>query len=156
MKNIFKATLAVAAIAAVGMGAYKTYSSYVAANMSEEDLLLAENIEAMAAGDNLSGQPVRVQAEKLGYCWKHFTNYDAQCSTTAGCYPITVGWKKTDENLRYRCFTMPVERLIEDIKNGRKWTPSSPEDEICDGKISWSAPEKTKTTHSYRKCPCNN
>jgi len=48
MKNIFKATFAVAAVAAIGMGSYKAYGSYVATNMSEDDLLLAENVEAIS------------------------------------------------------------------------------------------------------------
>lgn len=52
MKNIFKATLAVAAIAAVGMGSYRAYDSYVASNMSTEDLLFAENVEALSMSDN--------------------------------------------------------------------------------------------------------
>ena len=47
-KNFFKATLAVAAIAAVGLGSYKAYGSYTAANMSENDLLLAENVLALS------------------------------------------------------------------------------------------------------------
>lgn len=43
-----KAFFAVAAIAAVGLGSYKAYGSYTAANMSEEDLFIAENIEALS------------------------------------------------------------------------------------------------------------
>ena len=50
-KNIFKSVFAVAAIAAVGLGSYKAYGSYVASNMSEADLLMAENIEALALSD---------------------------------------------------------------------------------------------------------
>ena len=37
------------AFAAVGLGSYKAYGSYTAANMSEEDLLLSENIEALSS-----------------------------------------------------------------------------------------------------------
>ncbi len=48
MKKIFKMAFAVVAFAAVGLGSYKAYSSYTAANMSEEDLLMAENIEAFS------------------------------------------------------------------------------------------------------------
>ena len=51
-KNIFKSVFAVAAIAAVGLGSYKAYGSYTIANMSEEDLLMAENIEALAFGSD--------------------------------------------------------------------------------------------------------
>lgn len=42
-----KAFFAVAAFAAVGLGSYKAYGSYTAANMSENDLLLAENALAL-------------------------------------------------------------------------------------------------------------
>ena len=46
-KKFCKSFAAFAAVAVVGLGSYKAYSSYLAANMSEEDLLLAENIEAL-------------------------------------------------------------------------------------------------------------
>ena len=46
-KKFFKAALAIAAIATVGLGSYKAYDSYTAANMSENDLLLAENVLAL-------------------------------------------------------------------------------------------------------------
>ncbi len=52
MKNIFKATLMVAVVAAIGMGSYKAYGSYVAANMSEEDFLMAENVLALSDPGN--------------------------------------------------------------------------------------------------------
>ena len=48
MKKYFNMTLAVAAFAAVGLGSYKAYNSYTAANMSEENLLLAENVLAVS------------------------------------------------------------------------------------------------------------
>ena len=51
-KKFLKATLVVAAIAAVGLGSYKAYGSYIAANMSDEELLTAENIEALAGMEN--------------------------------------------------------------------------------------------------------
>lgn len=47
-KNFFKATLAVAAIATVGLGSYKAYGSYTAANTADNDLLIAENVLALA------------------------------------------------------------------------------------------------------------
>ena len=42
-----KMAFAVVAFAAVGLGSYRAYGSYTAANMSEEDMLLSENIEAL-------------------------------------------------------------------------------------------------------------
>ena len=41
-------SLALAAMAMAGVGAMKTYGAYTAANMSDSDLLLAENVEALS------------------------------------------------------------------------------------------------------------
>ena len=41
-------SLAVAALAMAGVGAMKTYGAYTAANMSDSDLLLMENVEALS------------------------------------------------------------------------------------------------------------
>ena len=49
-KKFFKATLAVAAIATVGLGSYEAYGSYTAANTADNDLLIAENVLALADG----------------------------------------------------------------------------------------------------------
>lgn len=38
-KKFFKATLAVAAIATVGLGSYKAYGSYMVSNMNDDNLL---------------------------------------------------------------------------------------------------------------------
>ncbi|MDE5998561.1 MAG: hypothetical protein K2H04_00555 [Bacteroidaceae bacterium] len=51
-KKIFKAFFAVAAIATVGLGSYKAYGSYMATNMSENDLLLQENVLALSDDNN--------------------------------------------------------------------------------------------------------
>ncbi len=48
MKNLFKIAFAVVAFAAVGLGSYKAYGSYTAANMSEENLLTLENVLALS------------------------------------------------------------------------------------------------------------
>lgn len=46
-KKIFKGFFAtVAIVATVSLGSYKAYNSYVVANMSGDNLLIAENIEA--------------------------------------------------------------------------------------------------------------
>lgn len=47
-RKIFKAFFAVVTVAAVGLGSYKAYGSYVAANNCEENLLLAENVLALS------------------------------------------------------------------------------------------------------------
>lgn len=47
MKKIFKATLAVAAIAAVGMGSFRAFESYIVSNEIKNDLI-SENVLALA------------------------------------------------------------------------------------------------------------
>ena len=47
-KKIFKTFFAVAAIATIGLGSYKAYGSYVASNMSDDDLLLTEDVLALS------------------------------------------------------------------------------------------------------------
>lgn len=49
-KKFFKATLAVAAIATVGLGSYKAYGSYMVSNMNDDNLLFSENVLALAEG----------------------------------------------------------------------------------------------------------
>ena len=84
MKNLFKIAFAVVAFAAVGLGSYKAYGSYTAANMSEEDLLMAENIEALSQTPEYgitcsSGSKGTCFAK--GYnlmCCGEYTNYDCR------------------------------------------------------------------------------
>ena len=47
-KNFFRSAFVVAAFAAVGLGSYNTYGSYVANNAIQDDALFEENIEAYA------------------------------------------------------------------------------------------------------------
>lgn len=47
-KNFFRSAFVVAAFAAVGLGSYKTYGSYVANNAIQDNALFEENIEAYA------------------------------------------------------------------------------------------------------------
>lgn len=49
-KKYLKATLAVAAIATVGLGSYKAYGSYMVSNMNDDNLLFSENVLALAEG----------------------------------------------------------------------------------------------------------
>ncbi len=67
MKNLFKIAFAVVAFAAVGLGSYKAYGSYTAANMSEEDLLIAENV--LALSEDIKVTYVKVK-DKSGNCYK--------------------------------------------------------------------------------------
>ncbi len=71
MKSIFKTTLAGAVIATVSMGSYKAYDSYVASYMSEEELLLAENVEALSFDSDAGSSKKKkiLVPNKSGSCW---------------------------------------------------------------------------------------
>ena len=47
-KKISKSVFAAAAIAAVGLGSYKTYQSYMSNNILDAETLFAENVDAQA------------------------------------------------------------------------------------------------------------
>lgn len=51
-KNVIKMAVAAVCVVAAGMGGMKAYN---AANQSEADMLLAENVEALTFGDNSGG-----------------------------------------------------------------------------------------------------
>lgn len=48
-KNVIKMAIAAVCVVAAGMGGMKAYN---AANHSEADMLLAENVEALSSGDS--------------------------------------------------------------------------------------------------------
>ena len=100
MKSVFKATLAVVAVAATGMGTYKGYGAHIADNTSTEDLLLAENIVALASGDDGSSDDyVWIRGKQIGTCYarrKKGEQYDCSnanhpktCKVTAYTYTGT-------------------------------------------------------------------
>lgn len=49
-KKFFKSFVAFVAVAVVGLGSYKTYGSYMASNKNDDNLLLTENVLALAEG----------------------------------------------------------------------------------------------------------
>ena len=57
---------AVVALVAVGLSSYKAYGSYTAANMSEEDLLLVENV--LALSENIDVKYVK-DVKDSGCCY---------------------------------------------------------------------------------------
>ncbi len=83
-----KMAFAVVAIAAVGLGSYKAYSSYTAANMSEEDLLMQENVDALSSDENGAKCPKGCRdigwgVDKILEC---DCNYDhVSCCKSWGC-----------------------------------------------------------------------
>ena len=92
-----KMAFAVVAFAAVGLGSYKAYGSYTAANMSEEDLLLAENVEALSDPEGTRGDNEDMffyRQSVIGYCWEQKKSYK-ECPLrnekghTASCYNET-------------------------------------------------------------------
>ncbi len=78
MKNLFKIAFAVVAFAAVGLGSYKAYGSFTAANMSEEDLLLAENV--LALSDAGGGKTVSC------YCKTNWFSSNVCSANASGSY----------------------------------------------------------------------
>ena len=82
-KNFFRAFFAVAAIATVGLGSYKAYGSYTAANVAENDLLLAEDVLAVSDPHESSW-------------WDFFNNYYVEewiPITSNNCIDGTVSYK---------------------------------------------------------------
>ena len=64
MKKIFfKAFFAVAAVAAIGMGSFKAYTSYTASNSMNEDLI-SENVLALAEGGECRYKHLRGKPQK--------------------------------------------------------------------------------------------
>ena len=87
MKKVFKTIFAVVAVAAVGFGSYRTYGSYMADNMSNEDLLLAENVLALSEltpsnGCNLKGW--------TGFCQGRRGGGHAICDSENGTQHCTI------------------------------------------------------------------
>ena len=54
-KKTMRICLALAALAMAGVGAMKTYGAYTAANMSDSELLLMENVEALSKSEVYGG-----------------------------------------------------------------------------------------------------
>jgi len=95
MKNIFKATLAVAAVATVGMGSYKAYGSYVATNKVIDDALLAENIMAMSNNDN--------GGVNIDFCWQSSSTGYAASRTVCASGTSNVGGSGYPMGTIYPC-----------------------------------------------------
>ncbi len=55
-KNVIKTAIAAVCVVVASMGGMKAYN---AANQSEADMLLSENVEALSAGDFTDGNPCK-------------------------------------------------------------------------------------------------
>ena len=69
MKKVIKTVLAVVTIAAVGMGSYKAYGSYVAEDAPKEDALLLESVEAISQTIESEANSYLVKTH-IGKCYK--------------------------------------------------------------------------------------
>ncbi len=106
MKNkFFKATFVVAAIAAVGLGSYKAYGSYTAANMSEDDLLWAENIEAIGQTIESSANEYRTK-ENVYPCFGPEEKL-LECPKTKGEHMDTYLRSYEEKGEHYTCKVNP-------------------------------------------------
>ena len=87
-KKVFKTMAAVVCIAAAGMGGMKAYN---AANLSKTDMLLTENVEALAEDEHGSGLCYKTITTKDGamvlYCQTctYIPGTDAWNSGTGNC-----------------------------------------------------------------------
>lgn len=71
-KNVMKTMVATVCVVAAGMGGMKAYNI---ANMSEADMLFAENVEALSQGDDYRAicdeYCTRSQGENCGVYYNH-------------------------------------------------------------------------------------
>ena len=127
MKNLIKMAFAVVAFAAVGLCSYKAYGSYTAANMSEEDLLIAENIEALAqkAGEGKGKDRYVCKSLQSGNCMELYEKKKWKTNETAYSYWLHIlysyrqsdkyKWESTetrkakDSNDKDDCLGYPLE-----------------------------------------------
>ena len=83
-KKVFKSAFAAAAIAAVCLGSYRAYSSYMASNISGDDMLFSENVEALSACDiTLNGKVVFQCVGENGSCCGSYKKFGQ--TVTASC-----------------------------------------------------------------------
>ena len=75
-------SLALAAMAMAGVGAMKTYGAYTAANMSDSDLLLAENVEALSSCEITKKGKVVLRCTGDNRCSTTYLGYTLTCDGT--------------------------------------------------------------------------
>lgn len=96
-KNVIKMAFAAVCVVAAGMGGMKAYNT---ANQSEADLLLAENVEALSAGDGGWGAIVKKACGWVGLVWTCYDVIDSIIGNNdesyAGWDTQTVTSKKSD------------------------------------------------------------
>lgn len=97
-KNLVKTMVAAVCVVAAGMGGFKAYN---AANQSEADMLLAENVEALSSGDGDDGGRQYMTDDEMcnwvmgNMCkslpgsWCNCSYGSAKCSTFGAFYDST-------------------------------------------------------------------
>ena len=130
MKKFMKMAFAVVALVAVGLGSYKAYGSYTAANMSEEDLLMAENVLALSDPGGNKDNYTQVKDQSVTcYVYGYTISkklYDAKKKR----YYKTKSWDYQLKGYRWKC------------KEDKKSTPN------CN-------PQKTSCKDEFGDAPAN-
>lgn len=144
MKKVIKTTLAVAAVAAAGMGSYRAYESLMFANLSEDDALLMENIEAMSSpSDNPNIDDVKYVKVLLesGSCYESVASDFADRKTENGINYIRYYYTKQlvkDGSVWEECITVPcLGGGCQDECVGFKCKTGYPEKDCMSGWGSW-------------------
>lgn len=89
-KNVIKTAIAAVCVVAAGMGGFKAYN---VANQSQAAILLAENIDALSAGDGADGTDDG---------WEKVPAVNGKCDTgqvacSQGSYPLVQCWMNGDD-----------------------------------------------------------
>ena len=87
MKKTINMVLSLVAVAAASFGGYKAHCAYVAANMSEDELLMMENVEALSQTEPANGCD---QKGWTGTCQNRGGAGNYICSTTNGTSHCTI------------------------------------------------------------------
>ena len=96
-KNFFRAFFAVAAIATVGLGSFRTYQSYMTDSMTSGKMLLSEDVEALS---QWQGEVIRLGVKIctwIGTAWACYEAYDAVTSSTHLAWATTGNSKPEKE-----------------------------------------------------------
>ena len=91
-KKFFKATLAVAAIATVGLSSFRTYQSYMTDSMTSGKMLLSEDVEALS---QWQGEVIRIGLKVCTWIGTVWTCYQACDAVTS---PKHLAWATTGKS----------------------------------------------------------
>lgn len=165
-KKFFKATFAVAAITTAGLGMFKAYGTYMFANMTDEELLMAENVLALSSGESSGSSDSSssdsgdyyIGTKKATICWIGETkrekcsdsshSYTMSDGTHVVCYADRTTYKKKNE--MYNKEYISNEQKEKDFWNGIRHIKYDEQHHGCSGtgtKASQTQPKPTETNH---------